>query len=254
MFPFLVEALSDVNIELHPSLTATAIDLLSSLIKNVNDPFPSVYTNQIFPRIAAMMLKVNDEALLQNGQEAFKLLVHRDFEGISTWNDGINDGSQYILKFVMKLLDVNTSESSALFVGDLITKLIQKGGSTLQSSIPSLLSAAVLRLKHARMPSFIQTLVLLFCHLIQSQLVSLLDFLISIKIDNQSGLEIVLEKWLGIFGEIQGFYAVKLSMAALVTLYLSTDQRLQQIQLQGDIILDDHNSNYELIVRYSYEI
>lgn len=242
MFPFLVSALSDESVNKHPTLTATALDLLAKVICHVQEPFPSVYTTQVFPRIAKMMLYVQEDAILQNGQECLKLLVNRDFGGISSWSDGVNDGAQYIMKFILKLLDPCTSESSAIFVGELITKLIQKGGSTLETYIPNLLTAVVHRLKEAKMPSFVQTLVLIFCHLIQTQMTTVLTFLSSLTIGDKTGLEIFISKWLNIFGEIQGFYAVKLSTSALVKLYLSSDQRLQSIQLQGDLIVNNAQS------------
>jgi hypothetical protein len=119
MFPFLVEALSDENVKNQPSLTCTALELLTSLIRNVQDPFPSAYTTQVFPRIASIMLSVDQEGLLQNGQEALKLLVHRDFQGIASWSDGTNSGVHYIMKFILQLLDPNNhSESSAIYVGE----------------------------------------------------------------------------------------------------------------------------------------
>lgn len=247
MFPFLVEALSNENVESNPSLTATALDLLASLIKNVRDPFPSVYTTQVFPRIVGMMLAVNEDALLQNGQETLKLLVTRDIEGIASWTDGVNNGIEYVMKLILKLLDPNLSEPSSIFVGDLVTTLIQKGGAMMNDFSPSLLSAVINRLEFARMPSFVQTLVLIFCHLIQNQLATVVDFLSNIVINEKTGLEIFITKWLAIFGEIQGFYAVKVSTVALTQLILSLDPRLNQIQLIGDLIINETPSKSLLI-------
>jgi importin-9 len=92
------------------------------------------------------------------------------------------------------------------------------------------------------MPAFIQTLVLIFCHLIPTQLDTVLEFLSTVNVNGQSGLEIVVSKWLGVYGEIQGFYAVKISTVALTQLYLSPDTRLQHIQLQGELIIDANPS------------
>lgn len=65
-------------------------------------------------------------------------------------------GLELLLQFIAKLLDPSQSESAALFVGDLISKLIKKGGDLISPILPELLNAVTIRLVDAKLPSFIQ--------------------------------------------------------------------------------------------------
>jgi hypothetical protein len=53
-------------------------------------------------------------------------------------------------------LDPSQTESAALFVGDLISKLIKKGGDIVSPILPQLLDAVTRRLAEAKLPTFIQ--------------------------------------------------------------------------------------------------
>jgi hypothetical protein len=85
MYPVLLQACTPEVLLHNPNVSATALDLLQSLIKHVADPFPQVYTWQMYPKVMEILLTVDDSALLQNGQELLKTLVNRDFEGILKW-------------------------------------------------------------------------------------------------------------------------------------------------------------------------
>lgn len=63
---------------------------------------------------------------------------------------------ELIIQFIAKLLDPSQTESAALFVGDLISKLIKKGSDLVSPILPDLLNAVALRLADAKLPSFIQ--------------------------------------------------------------------------------------------------
>lgn len=58
------------------------MDLIQTLIQNVADPLPAIYTAEMFPAVMSILLKVDDSGLLQNGQELLKTLVNRDMHGI----------------------------------------------------------------------------------------------------------------------------------------------------------------------------
>jgi len=65
-------------------------------------------------------------------------------------------GLELIIQFIAKLLDPSQTESAALFVGDMICKLIKKGGDLVAPIIPDLLNAVTLRLAEAKLATFIQ--------------------------------------------------------------------------------------------------
>jgi hypothetical protein len=65
-------------------------------------------------------------------------------------------GTDLLIQFIAKLLDPSQSESAALFVGDLVAKLIKKGEDLVTPILPDLLKAVTIRLADAKLPSFIQ--------------------------------------------------------------------------------------------------
>lgn len=126
IFPHLTQALSvDASLgRINPQTAATAIDLLTTLIQKVPNPLPSVYTSQVYPHIVQLLLMVDDTGLLQNGQELLKAMVDRDFSGICAATCDGRNGFEVLLEFIAKMLQPNESESCAIFIGPLITKVI----------------------------------------------------------------------------------------------------------------------------------
>ncbi|KAJ3310538.1 Importin 9 [Boothiomyces sp. JEL0838] len=252
IFPILSQAIDMEQVHKNATISATALDFLTELIKNVPDPLPSAYTVDIFPKVIQMMLTVDNSGLLQNGQETLKVLVNRDLNGIIQWNNGTRSGLEYVLEFIGKMLGPNESESSALFIGNLIIKVIQKGGDLIVPFIPTLLTGIIQRLDHAKIPAFIETLVLIFCHLIQTRAETVIDFLASLNVNGKTGLEIFVRKWCDCFTDISGVYENKLSVNAMLIFFTSGDPRLASITVTGDLIVTEASKlgvNIEMVTR-----
>lgn len=238
MFPVLVDAL---GLDKGATLVASALDLVTSLIRQVPDPLPSVYTTQIFPKVIHIMLTVDDSALLQNGQELLKVLVHRDFAGVSGWSYDGRSGLDYLLEFIGKMLRPEECESAAIFIGPLITKVVQKGGDLLGPCLPQLLTAIIKRLETAKMPAFSETLVMLFCNFIQKDTISVLNFLSDIQLTNgRNGLELLLCSWCESFPDVRGVYQVKLCSTAMMMVLSSGNPLLNSIMVKGDLIIQEN--------------
>lgn len=106
-------------------------------------------------------------------------------------------GLDYLMDVIAKLLNPAMSESASVFIGDVITKLLVKGGNYIRPIIPALLQAVAVRLENAKMPSLIQTLVIVFAHLIQDdqQMATVINFLADLRINGKDGLLIFLTAW-----------------------------------------------------------
>ncbi|KAJ2997787.1 Importin 9 [Globomyces sp. JEL0801] len=239
MFPILVSAISAEQYQANSTLSAIALDLCTCLIQSVPDPLPSCYAQQLFPKVIEMMLSVSESGLLQNGQETLKQLVNRDILGIVQWSHNGRSGLDFLLEFIAKMLLPEESESSALFIGELITKLIQKASDQLTPYLPQLLGAVINRLANAQMPAFIETLVLVFCHLIQTQAQTVIDFLYPITLGNRNGLEILVQAWCESFNDFHGVYNIKLCTTSLIILFSTGDLRLRNIQVKGELIVQN---------------
>ncbi|KAI9007390.1 armadillo-type protein [Gaertneriomyces semiglobifer] len=211
--PSIRTVLSVENVQSAPAVVATALNFMTLIAKYAPEPFPSEYVTEIFPQVVQILLTSDDHAILQNGLD-------------------------YIIKIIAKLIDPSVDESAAIFVGDLINKLIQKAGDRLVPVLPQLLSALANRLKDARMPSFIQQLVMVFVHLLNTQPQALvIDFLATMDLDGRSGLEVVVNAWCDTFGDFHGFYNIKASAVAMTKVFAAGDGRVQGLMVKGDEIV-----------------
>lgn len=139
------------------------------------------------------------------------------------------------MKFIEKMLLPSSSlesESAAIFIGKLINKLIEKGGLHISPYLPGLLKMVVERLGTAKMPSFVVTLVLIFCAIIGIYCDSVLAFL------KTNGLELFLNKLCEVFHDLNGVYQVKLGATALIMLLSKNDPILKNIGVKGELIVD----------------
>jgi hypothetical protein len=57
--------------------------------------------------------------------------------------------------------------------------------------------------------TFLQSLILVFAHLINTQMETVVQFLVSVNIDGRNGLEILLPVWCENHDSFSGFYALK---------------------------------------------
>ncbi|KAJ3401754.1 Importin 9 [Chytriomyces hyalinus] len=104
--------------------------------------------------------------------------------------------------------------------------------------LSNLLTAIVYRLATAKYTQLIETLILVFANLIlQHGSATIVDFLsgISVPERNLNGLELLLTVWADHFGEVNGFYNVKLNAAAMATLFKhsGSDERVQKVIVKG---------------------
>ena len=102
------------------------------------------------------------------------------------------------------------SESAALFVGDLVVRLIVKTGPNCAPILPALLEAAARRLTTAKSSTFIQQLVVVFAQLLHHQLDNVINFMYGqLKVDGKTGLEVLLEAWCQNSGYFVGDFPIK---------------------------------------------
>ncbi|KAF9103924.1 hypothetical protein BGX29_002731 [Mortierella sp. GBA35] len=229
----------------NPDRTAVtaATNLLRSLIQGGPSPLPPGYVTQFFPNLMAVLLTVEDRDVLQSGQECLKILIQKDVRQVAEWRDTVSGktGLDLLIQFIAKLLDPSQTESSALFVGDLVSKLIKKGDNLVASILPQLLTAVTIRLADAKLASFIQPLVMVFAQLCLNQHETIINFLSGVDVRGQNGLHIVLTAWLLNHADFQGLYHQKVSTVALTKVFTSGDPRVSAIQVKGDIILSENS-------------
>ncbi|KAI8640342.1 armadillo-type protein [Parasitella parasitica] len=244
--PFISQVLSTPDTD--PVVLASAIDLLTAMISFSPSPLPDEFTEQMFPSLMQLAWNVPVIDLLQSAQECLKQFISKDVDHIMRWHDQQGKtGLDYVIHFIAKLLEPTGTDSDALFVGDLIITLIQKAGSGIAPVLPNLLTAVLSRLLNTSHQPFIQSLVMVFAHLVISQQDTVFQFLCDTNINGKSGLEILMTTWCENYDSFSGYYTIKVSTIALSKIFLlSSDPRLQTITVNGEIVV---NPNAGIVTR-----
>ncbi|KAG0321166.1 Importin 9 [Linnemannia gamsii] len=194
---------------------------LDSWAKYHSDACMSGETMNFFDTLAAnpYMNQFLSNRALPNGQECLKILIQKDVRQIAEWRDAASgkSGTDLLIQFIAKLLDPSQSESAALFVGDLVAKLIgdpYTPGSSEGCHHPP----------RRRKATFFHPVI---------------NFLDTVDVRGQNGLHIVLTAWLLNHADFQGLYHQKVSAIALTKVFTSGDPRVAVIQVKGDMILTE---------------
>ncbi|EPQ20358.1 Importin-9 [Myotis brandtii] len=100
------------------------------------------------------------------------------------------------MQVVSQLLDPRTSEFTAAFVGRLVSTLITKAGRELGENLDQILRAILSKMQQAETLSVMQSLIMVFAHLVHTQLEPLLEFLCSLPgPTGKPALEFVMAEW-----------------------------------------------------------
>ncbi|CAH1265152.1 IPO9 [Branchiostoma lanceolatum] len=186
-------------------------------------------------------------ALQQSGGECIRAYVSVACEQIIAWHDDAgNNGIYYVIQVALHLLDPRTSEFCASFVGKLLTALFKKAGERLGDSLDMLLRAVLSKLQQAETLSVIQSLVMVFAHLMHTRLEDLLEFLCSVPgPTGNTALEFVLSEWCEKQHLFYGAYEGKVSSVALSKLLShgisknnDVTKKLQEVTVKGDQIFN----------------
>lgn len=123
--------------------------------------------------------------------------VSSAFEQVASWQDDHGrNGLHYVIQIAQHLLDPRSPETASTFVGRLISVLMLKAGPVMGEHSELLLRAVLSRLQQTETLSVIQSLILVFAHLIHTQMEAVLDFLSSVPgPTGKSALHFVLGEW-----------------------------------------------------------
>uniref|UniRef100_A0A3Q3DP46 Importin 9 n=1 Tax=Hippocampus comes TaxID=109280 RepID=A0A3Q3DP46_HIPCM len=242
LIPTLISIMQAPADKIPTGLCATAIDTLTTVVRNTKPPLSEMLVCQAFPVMAQCTLRTDDNTVMQNGGECLRAYVSVALEQIAQWRDDQgNSGVWYVMQVVNLLLDPRTSEFTAIFVGRLVSTLISRAGTQLGEQLDQILRAILSKMQQAETLSVMQSLIMVFAHLVHSQLEPLLDFLCSLPgPTGKPALEFVMTEWMSRQHLFYGQYEGKVSTVALCKLLqysLNTDdKRLQDIMVKGEEI------------------
>ncbi|XP_020338522.1 importin-9 isoform X2 [Oncorhynchus kisutch] len=224
-------------------LCATAIDILTTVVRYTKPPLSEMLVCQAFPVVAQCTLRTDDNTTMQNGGECLRAYVSVALEQVGQWRDMEgHSGLWYVMQVVSQLLDPRTSEFTAAFVGRLVSTLIARASTELGEQLDQILRAILSKMQQAETLSVMQSLIMVFAHLVHSQLEPLLEFLCSLPgPTGKPALEFVMAEWMSRQHLFYGQYEGKVSTVALCKLLqhgLNTnDKRLQDIVVKGEELL-----------------
>ncbi|RDW78639.1 putative importin beta-5 subunit [Aspergillus mulundensis] len=242
VLPSIMGAVDVGNMTQDISLTIFAADLLRGLTERALEPLPAGFVETVMPKANRLLLDSQDAELIRPATEAVRHILAHDFNQFVTWRDPQSgkEAIEVVLVIIDRLLGPTVDDHAATEVGQLAAELVEKAGSErLGPYLPQLLQAVARRLATAEKAQFIQSLILVFARLTLVSAREVVDFLAQVDIGGQSGLPIVMSKWLENSVNFAGYDEIKQNIIALATLYNLEDPRLAQVQVKGDLIVQD---------------
>lgn len=149
--------------------------------------------------------------LLRPSAEAVKFMLMHDHHQVFGWHDEAGrSGLEVCLIIIDRLLGTGIEDNAASEVGGLAAELVEKAGhERLGPFLPRLLEAVAGRLATAEAATFIQSLISVFARLSLTAAHDVVEFLSQIQIQGQTGLQVVLSKWLENSSSFAGYDAIR---------------------------------------------
>ncbi|PKX99415.1 putative importin beta-5 subunit [Aspergillus novofumigatus IBT 16806] len=242
VLPSLMGAVDVGNLTQENALTNFAADLLRALTEGALQPLPAGFVETVMPKLNRLLLDSYDAELIRPATEAVRHILSHDFDQFVAWRDPQTgkEAVEIALIIIDRLLGPSVDDNAATEVGQLAAELVERAGAErLGPYLPQLLRAVAQRLATAQQAQFIQSLILVFARLTLINAREVVDFLAQVDINGQSGLPIVLSKWLENSVNFAGYDEIKQNIIALATLYNLEDPCLAQVQVKGDLIIQD---------------
>jgi hypothetical protein len=242
VLPSLSGAIDVGNLTQDNALTVLAADLLRALVEHGLEPLPDGFVANVMPKLNRLLLESADPELIRPATVAVRHILAHDFNQFLAWREPQTgkEAIEVVLVIIDRLLGPSVDDSAAAEVGQLAAELVEKAGSEkLGPYLPQLLLAVAQRLATAQQAQFIQSLILVFARLTLISPREVVDFLAQADLGGQSGLNVVLSKWLENSVNFAGYDEIKQSIIALSKLYNLDDPRLAQVQVKGDLIIQD---------------
>ncbi|KAI8632462.1 ARM repeat-containing protein [Xylariaceae sp. FL1651] len=239
VLPSLTGAFNVADVTSDNPLVTFATELMASLTQYGSEPLPQGFVAATLPKLTRLLMGSNEGEILRPGAESVKYLLAHDHEQMFNYHDENNQsGLEVCLRIIDRLLGTAIEDNAASEVGGLAAELVEKAGhERLGPFLPQLLQAVASRLATAETATFIQSLILVFARLSLVGAHDVVEFLSTIQINGQSGLQVVLTKWLENSVNFAGYDEIRQNVIALSKLYSLNDPRVAQTMVKGDMIM-----------------
>ncbi|KAI9792238.1 MAG: hypothetical protein M1833_001237 [Piccolia ochrophora] len=220
------------------ALITLATDLLAILAQHGSEPLPQGFVGTVMPKLTRLLMSSTDGELLRPGTEAVKYMLVHDHKQVFEWHDeNGKSGLEVCLVIIDRMLQPDMGDHGAAEVGGLAAELVEKAsGDKLGPYLMQLLRAVAVRLATAHQAQLIQSLTLVFARLSLMNAKDVVDFLAQVQVGGESGLQVVMAKWLENSVSFAGYDEIRQNVIALSKIYSLEDPRLAQTMVQGDLI------------------
>ncbi|KAI0175843.1 ARM repeat-containing protein [Hypoxylon sp. FL1284] len=239
VLPSLTGAFNVADVTSDDPLITFAAELMASLTQYASEPLPPGFVGATLPKLSRLLMESDEGDILRPSAESVKYLLSHDHEQVLNYHDeNQRSGLEVCLHIIDRLLGPTIEDNAASEVGGLAAELVEKAGhERLGPFLPKLLQAVANRLASAEAAPFIQSLILVFARLSLVGASDVVEFLSTIQINGQSGLQVVLSKWLENSENFAGYDEIRQNVIALSKLYSLNDPRVIQTMVNGDLIM-----------------
>ena len=219
---------SNPDIKTSSDMLPNLIDIITMLIKYCNenkDDTNLIWISLIVKSLCDILLLSNDVTILQHGCSLLRFYIALCKNIILRQNQ-----VPLLLKVIDHYLDMSLLENSMLYLGNVICQFFFHIENKI---IPNLLENIVKRIYKAKMPSIVQSLILVYSRFIVKYPIDTLNFLISIQVENRVGLKVLIDKWLLHQPLFRGKYFKNISIKALSVLYSMKNSIVESLMVIG---------------------
>ena len=204
------------------------LDLLTTLLKKTDrekhaEDFCKIVA--VFPQLLGFVKKSEDVFLLLHGTTALKNFIFLGHQEILKIVE-----TQEVINVATRLLSPSMNEQAAICLGNLIIQIFHKIQPEIDTDV---LFAVVQKIYKTRMPSTLQSLILVFARLIQTNPKEIVELLSETSVDNRISLKVVLDKWLLQQPLFRGTYTKTVTLTALLKLFMMRDSRIESLMVIG---------------------
>ena len=224
-------------------LKSHALDILNNLVRSSPRPLSEPLMLNMLPAAIQVTLSTDSPTILQSGGECIRSYVSVAPDQVVAFTDNTGkSGLLHVLAVAEHLLNPVGNQHSATFVGRLVSTLIQRLGPSLGDHLELLLKSVLCKLQVTQDLGVSQSLIMVYAHLVHTQMEAALNFLSSVPDSNgDSALRLVLTEWVAKQQSFFGFYETKVSITAIGKLLQhgvnSNDTRLTEIMVAGDPVI-----------------
>jgi len=226
------------------TILANSLDLIQTLLKKVDKESPQFQKLiDLFPQLLEKVQKSEDMFFILHVTSALKSFLHVGAKEIKKATK-----KEAIKACAVRLLQPSIHETAALSLGNFVIQIFHKVEKKIDTE---LLFAVVQKVYKSRMPSIIQSLVLIYARLFMLIPTELVEFLADTSIDDRISLKILLDKWLLQQALFRGTYTRNVTLGALLKLFLLRDTRVETLMVIG---FDPSHSNVNSEINAPFKI